>query len=164
MEEVRQPEPRVAVIAALNAAVRGYQRATDAVDEAAAQQFGINRTDLRCLDLLFDGPMSAGRLAEAINLSPAAMTALIDRLERKGYVRRVRDPADRRRVLVELTEQARVQAWQIYGPIAEEGDAGLARYTDEQLRLISNFLHEGQALAERHLERMSAQQSDPRSH
>lgn len=155
MEEKRQ-----ALVAELSAAITAYQRATDAFDEAVADRFGVNRTDLRCLDLLFGGALSAGQLAEASGLSPAAMTTLIDRLEQKGYLRRVRDTTDRRRVLVELTELARKQAWQMYGPLAEEGAADVARYSDAQLKLITGFLRQGRELTERHRTRVTEQELD----
>jgi DNA-binding MarR family transcriptional regulator len=152
--------PRQDLVDEVNAALRGYQRVTDAIDDAAAARFGINRTDLRCLDLLFDGSRSAGQLAEGVGLSPGAMTAALDRLEAKGHVRRVRDPADRRRVLVEMTDAARTLAWQVYGPIAEDGAADLAAYTDEQLALIRDFLREGRELGERHLARIRSDHDD----
>src|SRR5947209_10047773 len=87
--------------------VRANQRATDVVDELICQLLGINRTDGRCLDILDQrGSMSAGDLAEASRLTTGAITAVIDRLERAGLARRVPDPADRRRVLVEPTAKA----------------------------------------------------------
>jgi DNA-binding MarR family transcriptional regulator len=147
-------EDRRALIEAVGAALRGYQRATDALDDAIAERFGINRTDLRHLDLLYEGPLSAGQLSERSGLSPAAMTTLIDRLERKGYVRRVRDANDRRRVFVELTDQAKKAAWEMYGPVAKEGQQLLAEYTDEQLEMMRDFLCADRALSERHHKRI----------
>jgi DNA-binding MarR family transcriptional regulator len=147
-------EDRRALIEAVGAAMRGYQRATDALDDAIAERFGINRTDLRHLDLLYEGPLSAGQLSERSGLSPAAMTTLIDRLERKGYVRRVRDANDRRRVFVELTDQAKKAAWEMYGPVAKEGQQLLAEYTDEQLEMMRDFLCADRALSERHHKRI----------
>lgn len=156
MEKKRQD-----LVAALNAAVTRYQRATDAFDEAAAERLGVNRTDLRCLDLLFQGPMSAGALAEAAGLSPAATTSLVDRLEHKGYLRRTRDTKDRRRVVIEMTDLARARAWRLYGPLAEEGGTELARYRDDQVALITDFLDRGRALVERHRDRARTQDLDP---
>ena len=87
--------------------MRANQRATDVVDDLVCQLLGVNRTDARCLDILDQqGSMSAGDLAEASRLTTGAITAVIDRLERAGYARRVPDPSDRRRVLVEPTEKA----------------------------------------------------------
>ena len=83
---------------------REHQAANDAFDEVAYEKLGINRTDGRCLDILENqGPMTAGRLAELSGLTTAAVTSVLDRLEKAGYARRVRDENDRRQVIVELT-------------------------------------------------------------
>jgi DNA-binding MarR family transcriptional regulator len=134
--------------------MRAYQRATDALDDAVADRFGINRTDLRHLDLLYDRPLSAGQLSERSGLSPAAMTTLIDRLERKGYVRRVRDANDRRRVFVELTDLARTSVWEMYGPLEQDGEQLLEGYSDEQLALVRDLLYADRDLTERHHRRI----------
>ncbi|MEU5695761.1 MarR family transcriptional regulator [Actinosynnema sp. NPDC020468] len=70
-----------------------------------AEQMGLSPTDEKCLDLAIraEGPVTAGRIAELSGLSTGAVTGVIDRLEKAGYVRRVRDPHDRRKVLVEVT-------------------------------------------------------------
>ena len=99
----REPSPeRLQLYAELGDEVRASQRATDMVDDLLCELLGINRTDARCLDILEQhGRMSAGDLAHASRLTTGAITAVIDRLERAGYARRVPDPSDRRRVLVE---------------------------------------------------------------
>ena len=66
------------------------------------------------------------------------MTALLDRLERKGGVRRTRDTEDRRRVLVEIAPDLRERAAELYGT-PEEGAAGLASYSDEQPEFLIEF-------------------------
>ena len=79
------------------------RNATDRYDQAVADAIGINRTDMRCLDVIQrEGPVPAGRLADETGLTTGAITTVLDRLERAGFARRTRDPADRRRVLVEL--------------------------------------------------------------
>jgi DNA-binding MarR family transcriptional regulator len=143
-------QERQALIESVSAGVRSCHRAADALDDAVAARFGVNRTDLRHLELLYAGPLSAGQLSERSGLSPAAMTSLIDRLERKGYVRRVRDAADRRRVFVELTDLARHAACELYGPVAEEARDLLAGYSDDQLALLRDYLHAQGRLSERH--------------
>lgn len=149
-------EDRQALMTAVGTAMRARQRASEALADAVAERLGINRTDLRHLDLLFDRPLSAGQLSERSGLSPAAMTSLIDRLERKGYVRRVRDASDRRRVFVELTDLARSLAWDAYGPLARDADELLNAYSDEQLAMVRDFLAADQQLRERHLRRVQA--------
>jgi DNA-binding MarR family transcriptional regulator len=133
--------------------VRANQRATDAVDEAAAQLLGLNRTDGRCLDILDQhGQMSAGELARQSGLTTGAITAVIDRLERIGYVQRVADPSDRRRVLVGPTQQAREDSWELFGPLAEAVRPMLSGYSDEDLRLLIDFQRLSRELQERHPE------------
>jgi DNA-binding MarR family transcriptional regulator len=131
------------------------QEATELVDEAVVVRLGVNPTDRRCLWVLFSqGPLSAGDLARASGLSPGAATTAIDRLERAGYARRVRDSSDRRSVIVELTDEARRRIDELYGPIGEEGRARLERYSDRQLVLLRDFLREGRALQIEHAARI----------
>jgi DNA-binding MarR family transcriptional regulator len=82
------------------------------------------------------------------------MTTALDRLERRGYVARVHDPRDRRRINVRLTERARRLVEAIWGPLGREGVGRLEPYTDEELRLIERFLTDGRELQERHAERV----------
>jgi DNA-binding MarR family transcriptional regulator len=147
-------DEREGLYAELGDEVRASQRATDVVDELMAVLLGINRTDGRCLDILDQyGSMSAGDLAEASRLSTGAITAVIDRLERAGLARRVPDPKDRRRVLVELTPEAYAAALELmvepmialWRPLGD-------RYTDDELRLFIDFTRRGRELQERHAE------------
>src|SRR5215468_8568266 len=117
-------------------AMRALQRAVDRYDELVASHLGINRSDLRCLDLLHEaGTMSAGQLAAGSGLTSGATTRMLDRLERAGYLRRLSDSGDRRRVLVELTPRARKLAAELYGSV-EATAAGLRRYRPDQLALL----------------------------
>src|SRR5581483_10377816 len=109
------------LLAELDDEIRASQVATDMVDQGVADLLGVNRTDIRCMDILDRlGTISAGRLAEESKLTTGAVTAVIDRLEKAGYVRRVRDESDRRRVLVELTPEAKKGAAEFYQPMIEE--------------------------------------------
>ena len=140
--------------------VAELQAATDQVDEAVAQRLGINRTDLRCLGLLFArGPLSAGQLAAASGLSPGAATTALDRLERAGYALRTRGAQDRRSVLVALTPLARQRIEESYGPVGTEGRQLLDRYSDEELRFLSAFLRDGRALQVKHAALLRAGES-----
>ena len=137
------------VIDELSREVRAGQVAVDQMDDAACRALGINRTDGRCLDIIDrEGPVAAGRLAEASGLTTAAVTAIIDRLERAGYARRVGDPKDRRRVLVELTPLARERVEVIWGPYSFFQEM-LGRYTIEQLELLRDFHRAGREFNER---------------
>jgi DNA-binding MarR family transcriptional regulator len=130
-------------------AVRANQLAVDRMDEAVGRVLGINRTDGRCMDVIQRaGQISAGRLAEEASLTTGSVTAVLDRLAAKDYVRRVPDPNDRRRVLVELTELAEERTWALYGPLAERGHPHLERLTGPELELLIGFLRLGIELNE----------------
>jgi len=130
-------------------AMQAYQRSTQAFDDAVGRALGLNPADLRGLDWLVDGAKSAGELSEGTGLSSAATTTLIDRLERKGYVERVRDPADRRRVLVEMTPDGRARVQRYYGPIVTEGTTLFADVTDKQLGQMRDWLVAARELTDR---------------
>jgi DNA-binding MarR family transcriptional regulator len=141
--------------------MRALQRAVDAYDDLVASRLQINRSDLRCLDLLHQaGTMTAGQLAEGSGLTSGATTRMIDRLERAGYIRRLPDSGDRRRVLVELTPRARKLAAEFYGSFEAAG-ARLRRYRTDQLALLRDFLEEARALYEQQAARLQATHKRP---
>ncbi len=138
------PETRAELIGMITDEVREQQIAYDRFHDAVAVYLGINRTDLRCLDILdLADRQTAGELAARMGLSTGAITAMLDRLERAGYARRVRDPADRRRVLVEPTELSGERGQEIYGPFGEQVEPMFARFTDAQLAVVRDFLRLG---------------------
>jgi DNA-binding MarR family transcriptional regulator len=139
--------------------VRMSQVATDRFDEAVAQALGINRTDMRCLDVLEreGGSVPAGRLAEATGLTSGAMTTAIDRLERGGFVRRMHDPHDRRRVLVELTPRAGSSAGDLYIEHANEAERLYRRYSEAQLETVLEFVRASRELNERRAAELEAE-------
>ena len=123
--------------------VRRSQNATDRFDSAVAEALGLNRTDMRCLDVVQrEGPVTAGHLAEATGLTTGAMTVALDRLERAGY-------ADRRRVLVELTPELNSRAAEFYGEHMALSERLYHRYTLDQLELLLEFVGEGRRFNDR---------------
>lgn len=134
------PRSRQALTASLGRALQAYQRSTQAYDDEVGRVLDVNPVDLRCLDWLTEGPMSASRLAEATGLSAAATTAMIDRLERKGFVRRRRHESDRRQVLVEMTEDGQARTWELYGPLVTAGMPLLARFDTAELATMRDHL------------------------
>src|SRR5438876_11951776 len=97
---------REALIFAIIGEVRANQVLTDLMDEEIARLMGINRTDFRALDVIDQrGQIGAGDLARELRMSTGAVTTVVDRLERAGYARRIPDPSDRRRVLIEVAPQ-----------------------------------------------------------
>jgi len=142
--------------------VRRSQTATDRFDQAVADALGINRTDMRCLDTIErEGPVAAGRLAEATGLTSGAITTALDRLERAGFARRISDASDRRRVLVELTPSARERSDDFYGPHMAESERLFHRYTREQLELLLEFVRTGRQFNEHHAAQVERANREP---
>ena len=108
---------------------------------AIAERFGLHRTDLECLDLIYlGGKASAGELARATGLTSAAMTALIDRLEAAGYVAREGDPTDRRRRYIRIRADAIKPIQKVYEPMQAEMFKLWSSFSARDLRVIADFL------------------------
>ena len=144
-------------MAAVGMEVRAYQRAVDAFDDAAAAVLGVNRTDLRCLDVLMErGEAGAGELATALGLTTGSVTTMLDRLEQLGYVQRASDPSDRRRVAVMPTPAAVRAAERLWGPVVAQGGKLMARYSPGQLETLIDVLRRTRELQEEHTRRIRA--------
>ena len=109
--------------------------------QVSADRIGINATDLNCLNLVaLTGRMTAGDLAKQTGLSTASITGVLDRLEEGGFVRRVRDPHDRRRVIAELADGPGLrEVGSTFGPVVKSWRATAAGYSDDELRLLLEF-------------------------
>jgi DNA-binding MarR family transcriptional regulator len=138
------------LVAELGAALQRYQRSVQAYDDAVGRALSLGPADLRCLDWLADGPKSAGVLATATGLRPAATTALIDRLEAKGLVERVRDDTDRRRVLVRMTDEGMRSTYAMYAPLVDEGQGLFAHHSVAELTAMRELLDAMRELTDRH--------------
>jgi DNA-binding MarR family transcriptional regulator len=150
-------ELRDELLASLNEEFRLQGVVNDIADQAVADLMRLNRTDARCLDIIERlGQVSAGRLARESGLSTGAVTTVLDHLERAGFARRVPDPADRRRVLVEITPETRRLVDEIYGPLAAAGFQELDHYSEAELVLLRDFLRRARVLQEEHIERVRA--------
>ncbi|MFB9904640.1 MarR family winged helix-turn-helix transcriptional regulator [Allokutzneria oryzae] len=109
--------------------------------QAIADRFGLGPTDIKCLDLARDEEnLTAGRLAEITGLSTSAVTALLDRLEKADFIERRRDPSDRRRVFVVSTGRREAETARAFAPLRELMLRGLEGRTDDELRLIRDFM------------------------
>jgi DNA-binding MarR family transcriptional regulator len=109
--------------------------------QVSAERIGINATDLNCLNIVaLTGHMTAGELARQTGLSTASITGVLDRLEEGGFVRRVRDPHDRRRVIVELSGGPGLrEVGSTFAPVVKAWRSTAADYSDDELRLLLEF-------------------------
>ena len=143
------------VIDELGSAMQRYQRSVQLFDDTVARRLGLGPADLRCLDWLADGPKTAGMLATATGLRPAATTALIDRLSGKGLVERVPSETDRRQVLVRMTQHGMQTTYAMYAPLVEEGQGLFAHRTVAELTAMREVLEAMRELTDRHRERLA---------
>jgi DNA-binding MarR family transcriptional regulator len=132
---------RPQLIRELLEAGRENSTATVLFHAALAERVGLGSMDHKALDLLLrEGAMTAGQLGRKTGLASASVTALIDRLEQRGFARRRRDPADRRRIAVEAVPQRLAVIAAEFEPFLRGLDRLLKRYDDHQLETIRDFL------------------------
>ncbi|GAA2423625.1 MarR family transcriptional regulator [Actinomadura vinacea] len=136
---------RERVMAELREAMQRSTLYTMLLNQTAAGKAGLNVTDAQCLNALsLDGPQTPGRLAALMGITTGgAITAVIDRLERAGYVKRTRDPDDRRRVIVELVPETAARFERYFDPVARAFADRLDGFSDAQLRLLSGYVQGG---------------------
>jgi DNA-binding MarR family transcriptional regulator len=150
------PPERKRLAAAFGAGFRKTSSLIQLLGQAAADRIGLNPTDLNCLNILsFSGEMTAGELAKATGLTTASITGVADRLEEAGYVRRERDPRDRRRVVIRLVlERALSDVAPVFLPLILGWQGVVTRYTDDELRLIVEFYGQMEQVIREHLARL----------
>lgn len=108
---------------------------------AVASQVRLNATDVEALGVLaVVGPVTPTRLAALLAMGTGSMTLVIDRLERAGFVRRVRDTADRRSITIQVVADKIRDIGALYAPLHERADEIAQRYTDGELKVIADYL------------------------
>ena len=131
---------KAALVEAIGNVVVRWQDATQKYDEAVGEIYGLGPAERLCLSFLWPGPQTASAIAKHTRLTPAAVTALIDRLEKRGFVRRKADPDDRRKVLVEAADETRRVSAEAYLPLRDAGAESLAKYSEAELKVVADVL------------------------
>lgn len=144
--------------------LRALSTVQDRLDQYAAHRFGINRTDLRALDLIGQaGLISPTALAVGLGMSTGATSTVLDRLEAAGYARREPDPDHRRRTLVRQTPRAEELGEAIFTPVILGTLSEAAGYPDAALVSIAQFLSAHRGLLNRYLAEVSPATSSANS-
>ncbi len=135
-------EKRSELLAAIPQEFRHLSTATILFHQAIADRLGMHLTDHKCGDILAQtGPITAGELAERTGLTTGAITGVIDRLEKAGFVRRAKDPDDRRRVIIEpLPERIKGQIVPLFQSIGRGIADMCASYNTRELAAIREFI------------------------
>jgi DNA-binding IclR family transcriptional regulator len=118
--------------------------------QTVAERLGLHITDHKCMGMLCElGPLSAGRLAELTGLTTGAITSVLNRLERHGYARRVRNPKDKRNINVEALNvvefNERMEG--LFGPLRKRMRALSSKYSTEEMALIDGFIKSAVAIS-----------------
>jgi DNA-binding MarR family transcriptional regulator len=110
--------------------------------DAVGRLLGLSAVERKCLDVLRRlGPVTAGTIGEHTGLTTGAVTGLLDRLEKAGYVQRARDPRDRRKVMAQLLPNEQMDALlaTAFGPLTDDMTKIAASYSDAELRAIADW-------------------------
>ena len=135
---------RAALLQELEEAMRRSTAQGAMFAKTVADRAGISASDMDCMDFLnLEGRMTAGRLAELTGLTTGAITGVIDRLEKAGYVRRERDDSDRRKVFIAVVPETAAKIGRLYVPMQQSMQKVWSRYSEEELRLLLRFANDG---------------------
>jgi DNA-binding MarR family transcriptional regulator len=139
-----RPKARAALLRELEHAMRRSSALGVIFGQTVASNAGVSSSDLECLDFLnLEGRVTAGRLAEVTGLTTGAITGVVDRLEKAGFVRRARDDNDRRKVFIELVPENIAKIGRFYEHLQRSMHQVWSTYSDAELKLLLRFTTEG---------------------
>lgn len=144
-EQPRGDDPRSAVIDELIKALQAFSVESDVFVDVFARAHGLGRSDLNAIMWISVGaqvgrPLSAGELAGKLGLGAPATTALVDRLEAVGHVRRTRDPRDRRRVTIDMQPAALAVAREFFIPLGRLMNDAVAGVDTDDLQRAAEII------------------------
>jgi DNA-binding MarR family transcriptional regulator len=134
---------RTPLLSSLEREIRKLSAQSVLFSNAISSRLGINSSDLECLDIVnLGGAVTAGQLASATGLSTGAITGVIDRLVKAGYVRRRRDVKDRRRVIIEPMAGVERKIAPMFASLSEAMARLWSTYSDTDLELVRKWVAE----------------------
>ncbi|NBE83645.1 MarR family winged helix-turn-helix transcriptional regulator [Micromonospora rubida] len=141
----RRDSQRDQLVAEIANELRQYSVDAQHIGHAFAGLHGLNPTDLHALIAVMDAellgtPLTPGRLGEQLNISSGSVTALVDRLERAGHIRRDRDTADRRKVFLHYADRGAALAMEFFQPLGRRTDRVMADFSDAELEIVHRFM------------------------
>jgi len=160
----RKNDKRAELLRKLSDLGRKISTQTVFLHQAIAQSIGLNATDTKCVDLIGsepDGAVTAGRLSDLAGLTTGAITHILDRLEKRGFVERVRDTEDRRRVFVRVRADSLKLLLPQYEAIGNAFMGLAGQYSDDELSLICSYVDRASKLTERLMADMIAARRQP---
>ena len=147
-----------AQVYALMTATRQLTRSSLMLQSAIAEKMNLNPTDAECIDFLMEmGPSTAGDLAKAARLTTGAITSVIDRLEKAGFVKRENDPTDRRKVIIRFIPKKHEKAKQLYAAMAKDVFELFAGYNEAKLKSLRQYTEALTAIFQNHADKIFKQ-------
>jgi DNA-binding MarR family transcriptional regulator len=129
-----------------------------AFHNCVAAKLGLNPTDHRCLEILQnDEDATAGELADRTGLTSGAVTAVIDRLEKAGFVRREAHPTDRRSVVIRTVPERYRELSRLFVPLAQGMSKLCAQYSEADLKVIMDYMTRSAELFRSETSRLQSQ-------
>jgi DNA-binding MarR family transcriptional regulator len=129
------------LIEAISTVSGQFSTSTVLFHTALAERLGLNPTDHKCVDVLMRrGAMTAGQLAEVTGLTTGSITTALDRLEKAHFIKRVPDPQDRRKVILEVIPDRLPEMVPLFEGLVNSYSQMLSDYSEDELRLILEFL------------------------
>jgi predicted transcriptional regulator len=137
---------------------RDFITAVVVFHDVVGRLLGVSAVERKCLDLVSRGPVTAGSIAQHTGLTTGAVTGLVDRLEKAGYVQRTADPADRRRVTISMLPSTRLDDVMaaVFGPLRSDMAEITGRYDAKEASAIADFLGRTTETLVRHTRALSA--------
>ncbi len=145
---------RKELVNAIGFAISRWQDAVETFDGTVAEIYVLSAAEHRCLGAISHGPQPANLIARETNLTPAAVTSLIDRLEKRGFVSRQPDPDDRRKVMVAADRKTEELVRRCYHPVFEAGAELLEKYTVAEMQFLLGFIEEVETMQKAQTERL----------
>ena len=137
-------------------ALQGLFTLANETEREVARRLGLNLTDYRALSALAQsGPVTVGRLAEDLGATPATTTAIVSRMEARGYVERHRNTEDRRQVQVSVTPAADRGIMNLMMPLMTATNEHIQALPADQQAVVADFLDVAQHLMQDHLHTLS---------
>lgn len=141
-EDIEAAERRDVDAPEVSWALRDVNRMAGSVDRTVTRLMGLGHTETQALELLLESPSGMGpvELGNALGIRSASATALVDRLEAAGHVRRHRHPTDRRRQVVRPTDTARRDVLGVLAPLLADVDALAAELSPTEAVVVERYL------------------------
>src|ERR1700736_338793 len=154
---------RAALMEELEHAVRRSSAQGAIFSQTVADRAGVSSSDLECLDFLnLEGRVTAGRLAEVTGLTTGAITGVVDRLEKAGFVRRERDESDRRKVFIAIVPENTAKIGRFYEHMQRAMLKEWDSFSDAELRLLLRFMTQGYTTMLGAIEELKAMMAAPK--